>query len=258
VTAAPLNLDEEVRLSVVVPVFNERDTILSVLRRLDWLELPVELEVIVIDDGSTDGTTALLRDLPPRAYRHVQLRASNGGKGTAVRDGLACATGDYVIVQDADLEVDPEDIARLLEPVLAQRARIVCGSRYLDRPAQWLRAVYWANRGLTALANLLFGVRLSDVGACYKLFPTALLRSFELTSTGFELETEITAKALVRGLPIHEIPIAYRPRTRAEGKKIEWRDGLSLARTMVSARVRPLAPALPAQAVRQTIAPTSK
>lgn len=229
-----------VKLSIVVPVYNERKTVLQVLERVRDLEFDVDKEIVVVDDGSSDGTAELLREQPPTDDVVLELRPANGGKGAALRDGIAAARGDYIVIQDADLELDPADIAKLLEPVLAGTATVVYGSRFVGRPHMWKNVNYWANRTLTMISNILFGARLTDMETCYKLFPAPLLKSMRLESRRFEIEPELTAKALRLGHRIVEVPIQYFPRTVLEGKKLRWQDGFTALSMLIGQRLAPL------------------
>ena len=212
-------------LSVIVPVYNERNTVAEILRRIRAVELPLPLEVVVVDDGSTDGTGKVLSALQDSTVM-VVTHPANRGKGAAVRTGMASARGDLVLIQDADLEYDPDDWPRLLDPVLKGKAQVVYGSRFTGerramRPAQWL-----GNRMLTLTANVLYRSTLSDMETCYKLFDRSVLEGITVESDGFDFEPEITAKVLRRGYRIYEVPISYAGREISEGKKISWRDGL--------------------------------
>ncbi|HAH05439.1 MAG TPA: glycosyl transferase [Elusimicrobia bacterium] len=213
------------KLSILVPVFNEARTVAELIARVRKVELPVERELIVVDDASTDGTPDILEKLQGpdmTVLRHPE----NRGKGAALHTALARASGEAVIVQDADLEYDPRDYARLLEPMLDGRADVVYGSRFLGGPHRVL--FFWhyaANVGFTLLTDILYNVNLTDMGVCYKLFRTDVLRSFPLREKGFGFEPEVTAKVCKRHLRIYEVPISYSGRTFAEGKKISWRDG---------------------------------
>ena len=224
------------RLSIVIPVFNERDTVLQVLERVRQVPLPATVELVVVDDGSTDGTADVLAELPPADDLQVILAEENQGKGMAVRRGIERATGDYIVFQDADLELDPRDLALLVAPVADGRAEVVFGSRFLGKPPLWSSLNYWANRVLTLLTNLLFGGRITDMETCYKLFPAGLLKSYRLVSCRFEIEPELTAKTLRLGHRIHEVPIHYFPRTVLEGKKMRWRDGVTAVRMLLGQR----------------------
>lgn len=213
------------QLSVIVPIYNERPTVAEVVRRARAVDLPLEREIILVDDGSTDGTRDVLPTLADSKVR-VVLHPHNRGKSAAIRTGLSHATGDLVLIQDADLEYDPEDWPTLLAPVLAGRARVVYGSRFAGQRRNML---FWSsvgNRFLILATNVLYNARLSDVETCYKLFDRQVLDGIELRSDRFGFEPEVTAKLLRAGEPIHEVPISYDGRTRQEGKKISWRDGL--------------------------------
>ncbi len=227
------------KLSVLVPVFNERNTLVEILRRMRAVELPdsVEREIIVIDDGSSDGTRDVLRQLGDSTVRIV-LHDHNQGKGAALRTGLAHATGDYVLVQDADLEYDPEDWPRLVNPVMRGRARVVYGSRFTGERRNMLFLHWIGNRFLSLTTNVLYNTTLSDMETCYKLIDRQLLASLDLKSSKFDIEPEITAKILRRGVRIYEVPISYAGREFDEGKKLTWRDGLSALRTLVVYRFR--------------------
>ncbi len=214
------------KLSVIVPVYNERDTIKEILERVQ--RAPFEKEIVVVEDCSTDGSRDLLPTLVPPGSADVKViyHARNQGKGAAIRTGLAHATGDYVIIQDADLEYDPMEIPRLLEPVLAGRATTVYGSRFLGRLRRMTFTQWVGNKALTVLTNLLYGANLTDMETCYKLMPAAEVKSLKLRAQRFDFEPEVTAKLLKRGQRIVELPISYAARTEQEGKKISWRDGL--------------------------------
>jgi glycosyltransferase involved in cell wall biosynthesis len=222
-------------LSVIVPVYNERNTVAEILRRIRAVELPLQLEVIVVDDGSTDGTDKVLSVLEDSTVR-VVTHGSNRGKGAAVRTGVETARGELVLVQDADLEYDPDDWPKLLDPVLKGKAHVVYGSRFTGegramRPTQWL-----GNRVLTLTANLLYRSTLSDMETCYKLFDHTVLKGITIESDGFDFEPEITAKVLRRGYRIYEVPVSFTGRDGSEGKKFEWRDGVRALTTLVRYR----------------------
>jgi dolichol-phosphate mannosyltransferase len=227
-------------LTVIVPVYNERPTIERVLLRL--LESPFsDKEIIVVDDGSHDGTDAVLKRWSGHPNILVLRHASNRGKGAAVRSALAHASGTITIIQDADLEYDPDDWSRLIEPICRGEASVIYGSRYL-RPSH---ALPWSKLRLAVtllnlLVRLLYGRRLSDEATCYKVMPTALFRPLDLRAQRFELCAEITARICRLGWPILEVPISYWPRTTAEGKKIGWRDAWSTFWTLLRWRFLPL------------------
>jgi glycosyltransferase involved in cell wall biosynthesis len=226
------------KLSVIVPVYNERNTVVEVLRRMRAVELPdgIEREIIVIDDGSRDGTRDVLRQLGDSTVR-ILVHEENRGKGAAVRTGLVLATGDYVLIQDADLEYDPDDWPRLIAPVIRGRARVVYGSRFTGERRNMLLLHWIGNRLLSLVTNVLFNSTLSDMETCYKLVDRKLLVDLGLRSDRFDIEPEITAKILKRGIRIYEVPISYMGREFDEGKKITWRDGFAALWTLVKFRL---------------------
>ena len=212
------------KLSVIIPVYNEAATIAEIIRRVEAVQLPKEL--IIVDDGSTDGTRELLREIPPDVGT-VLFHERNVGKGAAIRTALEHVTGEIVIIQDADLEYDPNDYPALVRPIVEGTAQVVYGSRVLrpDNPYSHLR-FYLGGRLLSVIANLLYGIRITDEPTCYKLFRRELLKGLNLQCRGFEFCPEVTAKVARRGIPIHEVPIRYAPRTIDEGKKVSWKNGL--------------------------------
>lgn len=224
------------KLSVVVPVYNERATVLEVLTRVRSVAIPADLEIVVVDDGSSDGTTDLLRSLRTGPELVVDFASTNRGKGSAVRRGIALTTGDYILVQDADLELDPSDYGALLAAASRGPGDAVYGSRFLGRRPNWWSHHYWANRALTALTNLLFGTALTDMGTGFKLFPAGLLKTVRLESSGFDFDAEVTAKMLRMGVRLAEVPVGYRPRTVTEGKKVRWPDALHAINTLLRVR----------------------
>jgi glycosyltransferase involved in cell wall biosynthesis len=224
-------------LSVVVPVFNERNTVAEIIRRIRAVELPVRLEVVVVDDGSSDGSDKVLGALQDSTVRVIR-HPSNRGKGAAVRTGIEAAKGDLVLIQDADLEYDPDDWPSLLAPVLKGKARVVYGSRFTGGRLNMLPSHWIGNRLLTLVTNLLYRSTLSDMETCYKLFDRKVLDRITIESDRFEFEPEITAKVLMLGERIYEVPISYAGREISEGKKITWRDGFGALKTLVRYRFR--------------------
>jgi glycosyltransferase involved in cell wall biosynthesis len=222
-------------LTVIMPVYNERATVAEVIRRMRVVDLPVLLQVIVVDDGSSDGTDKVLRALEDSTVR-VMTHSENLGKGAAIRTALTACKGDLVLIQDADLEYDPDDWPRLLDPILKGKARVVYGSRFTGERKNMLPLHWFGNRMLSLVTNLLYSSTLSDMETCYKLFDAQVLEGLTIVSNRFEFEPEITAKVLRRGHRIYEVPISYAGREPHEGKKITWRDGFGALAALVRFR----------------------
>lgn len=221
------------KLSVIIPVYNEKETIGAVLWAVQAVDL--EKEILVVDDGSTDGTREALSQISDPEIK-VILQPRNFGKGAAIRRGLEEASGDYVIIQDADLEYDPQDFKKMLEPVEKFGAKVVYGNRFWKEvPGQTLKTKL-ARLVLTGLANVLYGSAIHDEATCYKLFETAVVKSLDLKSERFEFCPEVTAKVCRRGFKIFEVPIEYHPRDETGGKKIKYRDGFIAAWTLLKYR----------------------
>ena len=212
------------RLSVVMPVFNERSTIDEIIARV--LAVPLLIELIVVDDCSTDGTGQRLQELQRERGFVLVMQSRNGGKGSALRAGFERVTGDIVVIQDADLEYSPEEYPELIDLILRGRADVVYGSRFLGRHRVFLFTHYLGNRVLTLITNVLYNTMLTDMETCYKVMRTEVLRSFTLQSDGFGIEPEMTAKIFKRGFRVYEVPITYDGRGYDEGKKITWMDGV--------------------------------
>jgi len=214
-------------LSIVVPVYNEVGTVRAVIDRLLTIDLPMPREIVVVDDGSTDGS----RDVLARAVEEglpiaVVYAPRNGGKGSAIRQGLARARGSIVAIQDADLELDPQQLAALVDPIVRRATDVVYGSRFLNGTAGVPLVSWAANRMLTTTTNVLYGGSLTDMETCYKIMRADVARSLNLQANRFDIEPEITARLLRAGHHIVEVPVQFNPRSRAQGKKIGWRDGL--------------------------------
>jgi glycosyltransferase involved in cell wall biosynthesis len=232
------DLTNELRLSVVIPVYNERFLVRDLVDRVLAVEVPGirDIEVVIVDDGSKDGTREILREIAaahPQSIRYIE-HEKNGGKGAAIRTGIANTTGDLIVFQDADLEYDPRDYARLVRPFLEDGADVVYGSRFL--PSERRRVLYHrhalGNRFLTALSNWFTDLDLTDMETCYKMFRAPLLKSIPIRSNDFAMEPEITAKIAKRECRVFEVPISYLGRTYREGKKIGWKDGFKALRAM--------------------------
>lgn len=217
------------KLSIIIPVYNERKSLELILARIQAVNL--DQEIIIVDDGSTDGTREFLQKLPEaQANNRVRIffQDRNRGKGAALRRGIAEAAGEVIVIQDADLEYNPGDYPKLLEPIAAGRAEVVYGSRFLNNPRRvFIFQFYWANRFLTFLSNRCSGLKLTDMETCYKLFKSGLIKSIPLEQNRFGFEPEITAKLARKKVRILEVPISYQGRSRREGKKIKWRDGFN-------------------------------
>ena len=211
-------------LSVVMPAYNERDTIEEIIGRV--LAVPLRIELIVVDDGSTDGTRDILQRLAAEKPFKLILQPKNGGKGAALQRGFQDVSGDLVVIQDADLEYSPEELPDLIALICQGRADVVYGSRFLGRHRVFLFTHYAGNRLLTFLTNVLYNTMLTDMETCYKVMRTPVLRSFQIRSNGFGIEPEITAKIFKRGYRVYEVPITYDGRGYEDGKKITWRDGI--------------------------------
>jgi glycosyltransferase involved in cell wall biosynthesis len=214
-----------VRLSIIIPVFNERKTIQEILRRVRAVDLgEIQKEIIVLDDGSSDGTSDILKleeDSTTRVLRHKE----NRGKGAAIRTALESVTGDFVVVQDADLEYDPDDFRVMLAPILKKKAEVVFGSRFTGEHRDMLFWHMLGNKFLSFVTNVLYNTTLSDMETCYKMFWRPVLDGVQIRSDRFDFEPEVTAKVLKRGIRIYEVPISYAGREYSEGKKIRWTDG---------------------------------
>jgi len=221
-------------LSVVMPAYNERDTIEEIIRRV--LAVPVRLELIVVDDASTDGTRDILQALARTLPITVLSQPQNRGKGAALRAGFAAVHGDLVVIQDADLEYSPEEYPSLIELICAGRADVVYGSRFIGRHRAFLFTHYLGNRVLTGLTNVLYNTMLTDMETCFKAMRVDVLRSMTLRSDRFGIEPELTAKIFKRGYRVYEVPITYDGRGYEEGKKITWKDGVAAVWTLLKYR----------------------
>jgi len=227
------------KLSVVVPVYNERNRIAEAIRCIRAVDLGIPVEIVVVDDGSTDGTEQILRALEDSTVR-VLCHDKNRGKGAALRTAFAEVTGDMVIVQDADLEYDPDDWPRLLHPMFKGKANVVYGSRFTGERRNMLFWHWVGNRFLSLTTNVLYNTTLSDMETCSKVIDREVVDSLVLTADRFDIEPEITAKILRGGHRIYEVPISYAGRDFSEGKKIGWRDGFVALWTLVKWRVKPI------------------
>lgn len=222
------------KLSVIIPIYNEKKTVLQLIDKVEKVDLgKVSKELILVDDFSTDGTREILKQLKKSKNRKLILHKKNGGKGTATRTGLKHVTGDIIIVQDADLEYNPEEYKKLIQPILKGKTKVVYGSRFLKKGTIKKKkgklpipTHYIGNRFLSLMTQLLYFRKITDMETCYKMFRKEVLEGINLKAKRFEFEPEITAKIIKKGYRIIEIPITYNSRDFSEGKKIDWKDGI--------------------------------
>lgn len=224
------------KLSIIIPVFNEKNTILEILNRVEKAELPnnLEKEIIIIDDFSIDGTRELLKGLENK-YKII-YQEKNFGKGAAVKRGFKEASGDIILIQDADLEYNPEEYKKLLGPILKGEASVVYGSRFTEKHKPKYKLFYWGNKFLSFLFSILYGQKISDMETCYKVFKKEVVKNINTKSNRFNFEPEITAKIIKAGHKIKEVPISYNGRSFKEGKKINWQDGISAIFSLIKYR----------------------
>jgi glycosyltransferase involved in cell wall biosynthesis len=220
-----------------MPVYNEEVRLPEALKQALSVEYPCEVELVVVNDGSQDGTADVLGNFDDTRLRAVH-HPKNRGKGAAIRTAVESATGDYMVILDADLEYDPEDIPNLLRPVLDGRANVIYGSRSFGGHAAYSFWYVMGNKGINLYANILFNSYIMDLETCYKLMPLALYRSLNIKSRGFGMEAEVTGKLLRRKMRPYEVPISYSARTREEGKKITWVDGVQALLILTRERFR--------------------
>ena len=230
------------KLSVIIPAYNEKETISKIISRVRAVKIPKE--IIIVDDGSTDGTRDILKKLKFKDVKII-LQDRNYGKGYAIRTGIKRTTGDIIIIQDADLEYDPQDYPALIDPIVKGKAKVVYGTRFPKRPGHpsllhpYLKLsnpYYLANKILTTAANLLYNANITDEPTCYKVFSSDVLKDINLKCIRFEFCPEVTAKVRKKGHKIYEVPISYHPRSVKEGKKINWKDGFEALWTLIKCR----------------------
>jgi len=226
-----------VKLSILMPVYNEEARVADAVKQALNVDYPCEIELVVVDDGSRDATAEILGRVDDPRIR-VIVHERNQGKGAAIQTAVASATGDYMVIFDADLEYDAQDIPRLLQPVLDGHATVVYGNRTFGSHASFSFWYVMGNKAVTTAANILFNCYLGDLETCFKLMPVELYRSLQVRSRGFGMEAEVTGKLLRRQVRPFEVPISYRARSREEGKKITWRDGVEALWILTRERVR--------------------
>lgn len=227
------------KLSIIIPVYNEINTIKTILKKVIDVPLELEKEIIIVDDASSDGTTEVLENVAQdisSAILKVFFHPKNLGKGAAIRTGLSHSTGEVILIQDADLEYEPSDYPNLLSPIIKEGVSVVYGSRFKGKIKRFFLTQALANRLLTLVCNLLYLAELSDMETCYKVFKKEVIKGMEIKANRFEFEPEITAKILKRGFKIKEVPISYYGRKFKEGKKIGWKDGILALWTLIKYR----------------------
>ncbi|OQB71738.1 MAG: Undecaprenyl-phosphate mannosyltransferase [candidate division TA06 bacterium ADurb.Bin131] len=224
------------KLSVIVPVYNEKNTIEVIIQKL--LTVPINKEIIIVDDGSTDGTSQILKKISQQKFPLIKVifQPKNIGKGYAIRRAINEITGDVVVIQDADLEYEPMDYLRMIEPIEQGRADVVYGSRILGKNQTSSFSFYVGGRILSFFTNLLYGTSITDEPTCYKMFKSDILKGIKLNCKGFEFCPEVTAKIAKKKIRIYEVPIRYTPRKIREGKKIRWKDGVIAIWTLIRYR----------------------
>ncbi|MEK6855014.1 MAG: glycosyltransferase family 2 protein [Nanoarchaeota archaeon] len=227
------------KLSIAVPVYNEEKNVIEIINRIKKVKFPLKIEIIIVDDGSTDKTAENIKKI--RADRGIKIKKiyhkKNSGKGAAIRTAISRATGDVFVIQDADLEYNPEEIPKLIEHMQKNNLSVVYGSRILNKKNKYSYLSYYlGNLFLNIATNILFNLSLTDMETCYKLIKSDVLKKISLNSDKFNIEPEITAKIALMGYKIEEIPISYNPRTKEEGKKIKWSDGTQAILTLLRLR----------------------
>lgn len=226
------------KLSILIPAYNEEKTILKILEKVKKVKLGLEKEIIIIDDCSRDGTAEIIKRIKDKKIKKI-FHEKNFGKGASVRDGINTATGSIIVIQDADLEYEPQDYSKLIEPILNKKAEVVYGSRMLHKNHKYSYLSFMiGGRLITFITNLLYLSQLTDEPTCYKTFRADIIKKIKIENNRFEWEPEVTAKILKKGIKIYEVPINYYPRKVEQGKKITWKDGIKAIFTLLKYRFK--------------------
>ncbi len=226
------------KISIIVPVYNEEKTISKILDRLSKVDLKIKKEIIIVDDGSKDCSKEVIEKYIKNKKRDNNIKykfktKENGGKGSAIKEGIKSAVGEIITIQDADLEYNPEDFKKLIKPIIQNKAEVVYGSRFLKAHKPLYRIYFLGNKFLTFLTKMLYNSEITDMETCYKVFKSEVIKKIDIKANKFDIEPEITARILKQKIKIIEIPISYSPRSIEEGKKINWKDGLQAIWTLV-------------------------
>ena len=231
------------KISIIVPVYNEEKTISKILDKLSKVNLKIKKEIIIVDDGSKDRSKELIEGYIENKKRNKTedyrfIPKENPGKGSAIKEGIKSATGDIITIQDADLEYNPEDYKKLIKPIIQNKAEVVYGSRFLKEHKPMYKTYFLGNKLLTLLTKILYNSEITDMETCYKVFRSDIIKNIKIKANRFDFEPEVTARILKQGIKIKEIPISYSPRSIEEGKKINWKDGLQAIWTLIYWRFR--------------------
>ncbi len=226
------------KISIIVPLYNEEKTILKVIDKLKKVNLGIKKEIIIIDDGSKDNSKNIIEKYIKKQKKNNNIEykfktKENAGKGSAIKEGIELSTGDVITIQDADLEYNPEDFKKLIKPIMQNKAKVVYGSRFLKEHKPMYKIYFLGNKFLSLLTKILYNSRITDMETCYKVFNVDIIKSIDIKANHFDFEPEITARILRQGIKIKEIPISYNPRSIEEGKKINWKDGLQAIWTLI-------------------------
>ncbi len=226
------------KISIIVPVYNEEKTIVKILDKLSKVNLKIKKEIIIVDDGSKDNSKEVIEKYiknkkKNKAEEYKIISKENGGKGSAIKAGISSATGNIITIQDADLEYNPEDYKKLIKPIIQGKEKVVYGSRFLKEHKPMYRLYFLGNKFLSFLTKIIYNSKITDMETCYKVFKADIIKNIDIKANHFDIEPEVTARILKQGIKIKEIPISYSPRSVEEGKKINWKDGLQAIWTLI-------------------------